>query len=1264
MENLQGFTKNAVSYDDATRKAITLAGDGGTVITNLSPGAVTASSTDAINGSQLYQVSNSVTNINNTLTTAGWGAQASSTNPASYEMGGFIIDGNGHVSNPSVLYVPNTVGTANAQIVLDPGLGNSEYFVNGDRTQGYLPKGTIISNVGDGVQNTDAANLGQVYTIVAQAGGGGGGGTGNLVKATRQLQAPLGAASSGSGVNTSGLVLTYNTAAYYSQVSGLADSSGSTKPSDVARAYGNGSIAIGSNSYVPSAAPAGTAIGVQSYTSANDAVALGSGSVANVANTVSVGNDGTSSYTAYYPNGQTYTIKNQANTRRIVNMAAGQADTDAVNVSQLKGVTAALGGGASVNADGSIAAPSYSVAGNSYSDAGSAIAALNNGSVAYDTSAHDIVTLAGSGASKPVKLTNLANGALNAASSDAVNGSQLFATNQSISTLSGTVTNIAGDVTNLTGQMADAVKYDTSAHDTVTLGGTGAQTSVKLTNVANGALNASSSDAVNGSQLFATNSSISTLSGAVTNIAGDVTNLTGQVADAVKYDTSAHDVLTLGGTDAEKPVKLTNVANGSLSASSTDGVNGSQLFATNSSISTLSGAVTNIAGDVTNLTGQVADAVKYDTSAHDVLTLGGTDAEKPVKLTNVANGSLSASSTDGVNGSQLFATNESISTLSGAVTNIAGDITNLTGQVADAVMYDTSAHDVLTLGGTDAENPVKLTNVANGALNASSTDAVNGSQLFATNESISTLSGAVTNIAGDVTNLTGQVADAVKYDSSAHTSVTLGGDSASTTVALHNVASGLADTDAVNVTQLKSAGFAIDPATGTVLNKAVTYDAGSIDSGSPTITLEPGQGNSPYFRNSNRADGYLPAGTVISNVGAGIQDTDAANVGQVYDIVSGKDGGGVAQLNLRAMSVGASSSGSGVNTSGLVLTYNTAAYYSQVSGLADSSGSTKPSDVARAFGNGSIAIGSNSYVTSGAPAGTAIGVQSYTSANDAVALGSGSVADVANTVSVGNDGTSSYTAYYPNGQTYTIQNQANTRRIVNMAAGQANTDAVNVSQLKGVTAALGGGASVNADGSIAAPTYDVAGGTFSDVGTALAAIDAKPDTGSPDAVMYDSSAHDALTLGGTNAKSPVQLSNVANAVASHDAVNLAQLEAMGGTFDSSGNATNAFVAYDDMSKGSVTFGGSGAKPVRLYNIAAGTISASSTDGINGSQLFGLAASTASALGGSTSVNADGSISNPAYVLNGSTYGDVGKALDAVMDAAKGGGADAVLYNDA
>ncbi|WP_425273764.1 hypothetical protein, partial [Paraburkholderia unamae] len=51
-------------------------------------------------------------------------------------------------------------------------------------------------------------------------------------------------------------------------------------------------------------------------------------------------------------------------------------------------------------------------------------------------------------------------------------------------------------------------------------------------------------------------------------------------------------------------------------------------------------------------------------------------------------------------------------------------------------MYDSSAHDTVTLGGAGATTAVKLTNVAAGDLSASSTDAVNGAQLYATNQSI------------------------------------------------------------------------------------------------------------------------------------------------------------------------------------------------------------------------------------------------------------------------------------------------------------------------------------------------------------------------------------------------------------------------------------------------------------------------------------------------------------------------------------------------
>ncbi len=1630
---------NSVQYDTSAHDSVTLGGADSTApvaLHNVADGVVAAGSTDAVNGGQLYGVSENITNVNsdltkihNTLNTAGWGAQASSSDPAGYTYGGFIVDANGNVSNPAVLYVPNTVGTANAQIVLDPGQGNSAYFVNGDRSAGYLPAGTIISNVHDGIQATDAANVGQVADMIASAAAGGGGSAPQMLMARTML-----GASSGSGVDTSGLTNTYNTAAYYSQVAGLANNAGTTPPSDMAHARGAGSIAIGSSALTTGTA--GTAMGVEAYTSANDAVALGSGSVANQANTVSVGSDGTGSYTAMYPNGQSYTIKNPANTRRIVNMAAGQADTDAVNVSQLKGVTTALGGGAAVNSDGSIAAPSYVVGSGTYSDVGSALQAVDNdaqagssNAVKYDTSAHTTVTFGNAGT--PVALKNVAAGDIsNASSTDAVNGGQLYATNQNVSDLAGTVTNIAGDITNINGQLADAVSYDTSAHDSVTLGGTDASTPVALHNVANatsnndavnlaqleaaglnvdtsgnvtnsfvayddsskgsvtfggvgsstpvalhnvaaGNLSATSTDAVNGGQLYATNQNVSDLAGTVTNIAGDITNINGQLADAVSYDTSAHDSVTLGGTDASTPVALHNVANatsnndavnlaqleaaglnvdtsgnvtnsfvayddsskgsvtfggvgsstpvalhnvaaGNLSATSTDAVNGGQLYATNQNVSDLAGTVTNIAGDITNINGQLADAVSYDTSAHDSVTLGGTDASTPVALHNVANatsnndavnlaqleaaglnvdtsgnvtnsfvayddsskgsvtfggvgsstpvalhnvaaGNLSATSTDAVNGGQLYATNQNVSDLAGTVTNIAGDITNINGQLADAVSYDTSAHDSVTLGGTDASTPVALHNVANatsnndavnlaqleaaglnvdtsgnvtnsfvayddsskgsvtfggvgsstpvalhnvaaGNLSATSTDAVNGGQLYATNQNVSDLAGTVTNIAGDITNINGQLADAVSYDTSAHDSVTLGGTDASTPVALHNVANatsnndavnlaqleaaglnvdtsgnvtnsfvayddsskgsvtfggvgsstpvalhnvanGLGSNDAVNVAQLNSAGFALD-SSGAVLNKAVTYDAGSIASGSPTITLDPGTGNSRYFRNSNRQDGYLPAGTVISNVAAGLQDTDAANVGQVADLINSSTGNGGGQPSLMASAMLGASSGSGVDTSGLTNTYNTAAYYSQVAGLANNAGTTPPSDMAHARGAGSIAIGSNALTTG--TAGTAMGVEAYTSANDAVALGSGSVANQANTVSVGSDGTGSYTAMYPNGQSYTIQNAANTRRIVNMAAGQADTDAVNVSQLKGVTTALGGGAAVNSDGSIAAPSYVVGKGTYSDVGSALAAVEASAGAGGADAVVYDTSAHkavtlggagsttpvalhnvaqgnlsatstdavngaqlyatnqnvsnlagsvtnlagditningqladavsydtsahDSVTLGGTDASTPVALHNVANATSTNDAVNLAQLEAAGLNVDTSGNVTNSFVAYDDSSKGSVTFGGVGSStPVALHNVAQGAVSLTSNDAVNGSQLYGLASSTAQALGGQASVQ-NGTVTAPSYVLGTSTYNNVGSALDAVMAQAQTGNTNGVAYD--
>ena len=76
-----------------------------------------------------------------------------------------------------------------------------------------------------------------------------------------------------------------------------------------------------------------------------------------------------------------------------------------------------------------------------------------------------------------------------------------------------------------------------------------------------------------------------------------------------------------------------------------------------------------------------------------------------------------------------------------------------------------------------------------------------------------------------------------------------------------------------------------------------------------------------------------------------------------------------------------------------------------------------------------------------------------------------------------------------------------------------------------------------------------------------------------------------------------QITNVANATQDNDAVNLSQLKSLGLKTDTSGNAANSFVAYDDATKAAVSLGGSSG--TQIHNVAAGT---SDLDAVNKKQL--------------------------------------------------------------
>ncbi|RUW34469.1 YadA-like family protein, partial [Mesorhizobium sp. M1E.F.Ca.ET.041.01.1.1] len=120
-----------------------------------------------------------------------------------------------------------------------------------------------------------------------------------------------------------------------------------------------------------------------------------------------------------------------------------------------------------------------------------------------------------------------------------------------------------------------------------------------------------------------------------------------------------------------------------------------------------------------------------------------------------------------------------------------------TGTTINGVAYTfagTTPTSTVSVGDVGKERTV--TNVAAGRISDTSTDAINGSQLYATNQAVEAVQGSVGNLNEY----------AIQYDKNGDgtksNSVTLVGGDVNAPVVIHNVGAGTADTDAVNVKQL------------------------------------------------------------------------------------------------------------------------------------------------------------------------------------------------------------------------------------------------------------------------------------------------------------------------------------------------------------------------------------------------------------------------------------------------------------------------------
>ncbi|EHK0952960.1 YadA-like family protein, partial [Escherichia coli] len=485
----------------------------------------------------------------------------------------------------------------------------------------------------------------------------------------------------------------------------------------------------------------------------------------------------------------------------------------------------------------------------------------------------------------------------------------------------------------------------------------------------------------------------------------------------------------------------------------------------------------------------------------------------------------------------------------------------------------------------------KITNVTAGDLSATSTDAVNGSQLKTTNDNVATNTTNITNLTDTVTDLS---EDALKWDDAAGAFTAAHGTNATNKIT--NVTAGeLSDTstDAVNGSQLKTTNDNVATNTTNITNLTDTVtnlgeDALKWDDAAGAFTAA--HGTNATNKITNVTAGELSDTSTDAVNGSQLKTTNDNVATNTTNITNLTDT--VTNLGEDALkwddAAGAFTAAHGTNATnkisnvqaGIVSSDSTDAINgSQLYGLADSFTS---------YLGGGADISDTGVLTGPT---YSIGGTDYTNVGDALAAINTSFSDSLGDALLWDTTAGKFSAKHG------INNDPSViTDIANGAVSSTSSDAINGSQLYGVSDyiadALGGNAVVNADGSITAPTYAIAGGSYSNVGDALEAIDTTLD----DALLWDATANDGA-----------------------------------GAFSAGRGVDNT--------------------ASKITNVANGAISATSSDAINGSQLYTTNKYIADALGGDAEVNADGTITAPTYTIANAEYNNVGDALDALDENA-------------
>ena len=583
---------------------------------------------------------------------------------------------------------------------------------------------------------------------------------------------------------------------------------------------------------------------------------------------------------------------------------------------------------------------------------------LNGSYTAAGTGSYGVVSVGKSGGTKR-QIQNVAAGVLSADSTDAVNGSQLYATNSYLLNLANSAQNALGGETavdgagNLTVNNLGGTNQNT-VHDALAALKTTADTANAAADKANTAVEGAKADIEGNKQAIAAANSaiddakndiaavvqtaegnktaIEGLNTSVGNIQNSITSLNQSVEAAKTHFYSVNstdgtkgnynndgatgenalaagvDALAAGGStvavgNRAQAIGNESVAMGRNAQASADKAIalGDGAAATQAgSIALGSESVTEAAVGTENATvGDLAYGGFAGKTPQGTLSIGASGKERTI--TNVAAGRVDANSTDAINGSQLYATQTVLGNTAASVRNVLGGNAQL-GENGSITM-----NDVGGTGTSTVDAAIRKLNTAAYKSFKLDTAATNGTNGVAENHTLSeiTSGSTITLEAGKniVLRQTGSTVSINTTETPEFTGVVVakGGLNMSDN-RINNVARGTEEQDAVNLGQLQDAinnlsvstlttvsndaPFSYIDSDGKILRREVKVDSGT---GQKTVSFTHADGGTPYsgevtIAALNPNDPQTSTPTTVGNVKAGVKSNDAVNVSQLNKI--------------------------------------------------------------------------------------------------------------------------------------------------------------------------------------------------------------------------------------------------------------------------------------------------------------------------------------------------------------------------------------------